>query len=144
MDDRCPKCDAVKVGESCPKCGLVFAKFDAAVLDEGAPREIKSLWERTLDNWENESLHAIFIEKALNAGAGGYAAFCYRRRGEEDRIAKEQLEKIAKRLEQMMSVKSSASTGRRPPGRFIGILILLFVLLALAFFLLMFYSPGPM
>lgn len=142
MDDRCPKCNAPKVGEACPRCGLIFAKFDASALEEGASPEIKALWESVGADWENDALHAIFIEKALNAGAGGYAAYCYRRRGDDDPKAKEQLAKISKRLEQIMVMTSTPTAKQAPTGRLLGILILVIVFVGLAFFLLMFYSPG--
>ena len=30
---RCPKCGEPRAGEACPKCGLVFARYDPERLD---------------------------------------------------------------------------------------------------------------
>lgn len=142
MDDRCPKCSSEKVGDSCPKCGLVFAKFAPSVLDEGVPEEIKSLWKAAKEDWENLELHAVFVEKALIAGEGGYAAACYRRLSADDEIAKGQLEKITSRLDQMMSQATSPQIGQKGRGRLVGIMALLFVLIVLALVFALFLAPG--
>ncbi|MCP4601827.1 MAG: hypothetical protein GY847_15150 [Proteobacteria bacterium] len=141
MDNHCPKCSTEKTGESCPKCGLVFDKFDWAVLEEGVPEDIKFLWKEVEKNWDDKSRHAVFVEQALSKGIGGYAAACYRRHGDNPR-AEEYLELINKRLEQMLS--SVASTPKpRTHGRIIGALLLVTILVGLTIFFLLFYSGTP-
>ncbi len=73
MQDNCPKCNTVKSGESCPRCGLVFAKFDEAVFSEGVPHELVGLWQEVEKNWDKKELHAIFIERCMVLGEAGYA-----------------------------------------------------------------------
>ena len=142
MDGSCPKCNSEKVGDSCSKCGLVFAKFDASILDEGVPDEVKALWNSVEEDWENEALHAVFIEKSLIAGAGGFVASSYRRRGDDDGIAVEQLKKITKRLETMMSEAASPRTATKGNTRVLGTIAFLVVLMVLALILVLFFRPG--
>ncbi|MCP4200198.1 MAG: hypothetical protein GY762_23900 [Proteobacteria bacterium] len=137
MQDSCPKCNTTKKGESCPTCGLVFAKFDEAVFDEGVPKELVRLWQEVEGNWQERKLHALFVERCLGMGEAGYAAARYRSRG-DDAAAEEYLETISLRLTQMMSAVSSPPP-RRAGGRLITILILLIVLVGLA--LLLFTFP---
>ena len=137
MLDRCPKCNTIKKGESCPACGLVFAKFDAVVFEEGVPTELVALWKEVEGNWRERKLHAIFIERCLGMGEAGYAAARYRSRG-DDMVAEEYLETISSRLTQMMSAVSSPPP-KKAAGRLITILILLIVLVGLA--LLLFTFP---
>ena len=91
MDDLCPKCGVSKSGgEACPRCGLVFARFDEAALAVDVPPGIEALFAHAEADWGDRARHALFVEKALAAGAAGYAASRYRRRG-PDEIAREQL-----------------------------------------------------
>ncbi len=132
MAESCPKCGAPKSGESCPACGLAFAKFDQSVFNEGVPSEIIELWKHVEDGWDEKSRHALFIERALAADALGYAASCYRRHG-EDPHAKECLEQITKRLEQMLTA-AATPPGSKRRNRLIGLIILLVTLAALLLF----------
>ena len=79
MQDRCPKCGAEKCGEACVRCGLVFEKFDPAVLEEGVAPELIALWQSVEADWDNSAVHAFFVESALAQGQAAYAAQCYRR-----------------------------------------------------------------
>ena len=47
MQDTCPKCNTVRTGESCPTCGVVFAKFDASIVDAGVPDILVAVSRRT-------------------------------------------------------------------------------------------------
>ena len=140
-EDRCPKCNTTKSAESCPKCGLVFAKFNAEAMLEGVPEEVKLLWKAVEENWDKQSCHAVFMERALAAKAGGYAAACYRTRS-DDPIARENLESISKRLEQMLLAGASQRKSNRYLGRFVGVILLLVILLCLAYFFMKFSVPS--
>jgi len=140
MTESCPKCSAPKTGESCPKCGLVFAKFDEAVLMEGVPDEILNLWKAVEDEWEERSRHAVFVERALDAGAGGFAAACYRRH-EGCSQADERIEQINKRLEQMLGTEVSRPRDRAR-SRLVGAVVLVALLLGITMLFLFLYSPG--
>ncbi|MCP4679909.1 MAG: hypothetical protein GY854_31340 [Deltaproteobacteria bacterium] len=139
MTESCPKCAAPKTGESCPKCGLVFTKFKEAILTEGVPEEISNLWKAVEDEWEERSRHAVFVERALAAGAGGYAAACYRRH-EGDPEAEERLDQIDKRLEQMLGTVASQPRDRSR-SRLVGAVALIVLLLGVTMLFLLLYSP---
>ena len=116
MDDLCPKCGVSKSGgEACPRCGLVFARFDEAALAVDVPPGIEALFAHAEADWGDRARHALFVEKALAAGAAGYAASRYRRRGPDDEIAREQLARIAQRLEQELATTARGSR-REPPA----------------------------
>lgn len=120
MDDLCPKCGAPKKGApSCARCGLVFARFDAAALEIPVPPDIEALWRHAEAGWEDRARHALFTERSLAAGAAAYAAARYRTRGPDDPVAAEQLSRIAARLEQELARSSKAvgDRGRRPGAR---------------------------
>jgi len=124
-DDRCPKCGEERRGESCPKCGLVFERFDAAALEAGVPEEIRGLWSHVEEGWDDPARHALFLERAIAAGAGGYAAGMYRRRG-DDAVAAEQIERLTARLQQMLaeaSAPAAEKSGRL--GHAVAMLLLL-------------------
>ena len=131
MPDLCPKCGASRQGESCPKCGLTFARFDPHRLDAGVPEALKELWHHAEAGWDDPARHALFVEQALAGGHGGFAASSYRRKG-DDPVAREQIERIASRLEQILAATASPPderTGAR--GR--KVIWLLVLLLAMAF-----------
>jgi hypothetical protein len=112
MDDLCPKCGTFKNdAESCPRCGLVFSRFDAAAVSIDVPEEIVELFRHADADWGDRARHALFTEKALAAGFAGYAAAKYRNRGPDDAVAVEQLSRIAARLEQELAM-SSVANGR--------------------------------
>jgi hypothetical protein len=137
MQDSCPKCNTIKNGESCPRCGLVFAKFDETVFDEGVPDELVALWQEVDGNWGERKLHAIFVERCLGMGEAGYAAARYRSRG-DDAVAEEYLETIRSRLAQMLSAVSTPPP-KRSASRLFTVLILLIVLTGMS--LLLYYFP---
>jgi hypothetical protein len=118
MDDICPKCGTPKRDEeSCPRCGVVFAKFDPAALELDVPEAIRALWLHVEAGWEDRARHALFTEKALAAGAAAYAASKYRERGAGDPIAAEQLARLSSRLEQALAMSSVGARRRDVSSR---------------------------
>jgi hypothetical protein len=119
MEDLCPKCGAPKGGESCARCGVVFAKFDPDALALDVSPDIAALFAHAEADWSDRARHALFTERALAAGAAGYAAARYRRRGPDDPVAAEQLARIASRLEQALAMSSAtdARSGTSPRSR---------------------------
>lgn len=107
MSEHCPKCHTPRSGDSCPKCGVVFAKFDPALLEQGVNEEIRRLWDEVEADWEDRARHAVFVERSLIAGAAGWAAGRYRRRGADDPLARDQLARIAARSEQLLLLSAS-------------------------------------
>ena len=131
MSETCPKCAEPKTGDSCPKCGLVFDRFDESRLDAEIPPAIKQLWEHVEQEWDDRARHALFVERALDAGAGGYAAACYRRRG-ADPIATEQLARITGRLEQLLlATGTSPEEAQTAPSRKLLLLVVFLLMFAL-------------
>ena len=131
MTETCPKCATPKSGDSCPKCGLVFALFDESRLDADVPGAIVELWTHAEHGWDDRARHALFVERALAAGAGGYAAACYRRKG-DDPIAREQLELITSRLEQLLLASgTSPEAARSSPSRKLALLVVFVLMFAL-------------
>ncbi len=104
----CPKCGAPRSGESCPKCGLVYDRFRPGCLDESVPAPLVALWDNVVAEWSDRGAHATFVEHALRSGHAGYAAACYRRRG-DDPLSKEQLERLTARL--MVDLDESRTRG---------------------------------
>ena len=138
MDDSCPKCGAPRDGESCPRCGVVFEKFDASVIEEGVSEDVLRLWQHVEEDWSDRARHALFVEQSILFGALGYAAGCYRKKG-DDPVAVEQLGRISSRLEQSMSQTSSS---RETPGPSRRMTIIVIVVLMLAVAGLLFYMLG--
>jgi uncharacterized Zn finger protein (UPF0148 family) len=133
MNAACPKCGSPKTDAvACPRCGVVFARFDAAALDAGVPDALKALWAHAEAGWEERARHALFTERAIADGFAAYAAARYRARGPDDPIAAEQLERITARLEQALAHTSMATGARGDhPSRRIGAIYLLAILLFL-------------
>ena len=141
MDDRCPKCGEPKTGDSCPKCGLVFAKFDQDKLDGAVPDDIKTLWNHVEQDWSDDARHALFVERAIAAGHGGYAAGCYRRKGDDPK-AREQLTRITSRLEQLLSATAeSPDAAKGSPSRKIFLAILFLLMFAVGAALVLVFKP---
>jgi hypothetical protein len=114
MEASCPKCGAPNEGaDSCPRCGVVFARFDAAVLDSDVPEELKALWAHAEAGWSERARHALFTERAIAGGHAAFAASRYRARGSDDPIAAEQLGRITLRLEQALAQVSLSDGARR-------------------------------
>ena len=124
----CPKCGAGAGGAACPKCGLVFAKFDASVLDESSPADLIELWDDLACNWDERGRHAFFLERPLMLGQTGFAAQRYRTKG-EDGAAAEQLARLQKRLEQDFKVHRKP---RRPSTGVMRLISWTVIVLALA------------
>jgi hypothetical protein len=140
VPDVCPKCRTPRDGESCPKCGLVFALFDPARLDAGVPAALKQLWSHVETGWEDQARHALFVEQALAGGHGGFAAACYRQKG-DDPVARRQLERIASRLEQSLVATATPPDARAgAAGR--KAIWLLVLLLAAAFAAMLYAALG--
>ncbi len=128
--ETCPKCGHPRDGESCPKCGVVFERFDESVIEEGVGAEVLKLWSHVEEDWDDRARHALFVEQAILFNSVGYAAACYRRKGDNP-MALEQLERLSTRLEQ--SLTASATEGDpKPAGRGMTIAIIIFVLIAAA------------
>jgi len=130
VEDPCPKCGAPGGGESCPKCGLIFARYIPDALEEGVDQEVVRLWRHVEARWEDRAGHALFVEQCILFGDVGYAAACYRRRG-DDPVAKEQLARLAARLDQSLAA-SAADRSRPAAGRTLSVLLMILILLAAA------------
>lgn len=135
MPDACPKCGTGKSGESCPKCGLVFAKFNPAAIKDTPSIILRDLWRHTEQHWEEKAAHALFIERALAASQAGYAAACYRARG-DDPIAQTGLKNLTCRLEQSLLLQKSNPPRNKHPFRYAFAFALLLLGAAVAFLLL--------
>ncbi|HUT78076.1 MAG TPA: hypothetical protein VM285_10340, partial [Polyangia bacterium] len=118
-------------GESCPKCGLVFALFDPSRLDADVPAALRQLWTHVEAGWEDQARHALFVEQALAAGHGGFAAARYRQKS-DDPVARQQLERITSRLEQLLAT-AATPPDERPEAKGRKVIWLLVLLLAAAF-----------
>jgi hypothetical protein len=141
VDDGCPKCGEPRQGDSCPKCGLVFAKFDQAKLDAAVPGDIKQLWAHVEQDWDDDARHALFVERALAAGQGGYAAGCYRRKGDDPK-ARDQLARITSRLEQLLGATAKPPEETRgSAGRKIFLAILFLLMFAIGAALVVLFKP---
>jgi len=135
MEVSCPKCGAARTGaESCPRCGLVFARFDASALDADVPEELKALWAHVEAGWDGRARHSLFTERAIALGCAAFAAARYRTRAADDPIAAEQLERLTARLEQALASTSlaEASGGDHPPRGKAAVYILAILLFLIA------------
>jgi len=130
MEESCPKCGWPRSGEACPRCGVVFDRFDEKVLEEGVSPEVLKLWEHVEEDWDDRGRHALFVEQAILLGALGYAAGCYRKKG-DDPVARDQLERISSRLEQSLNATAD-SREAAPSSRRLTTAIAVILLLALA------------
>ena len=95
----CPKCgEGQREAEACRKCGLVIARWDPerAEAEFGDVREARELWAAVEAEWGNGELHEAFIEHCRKTDALPFAAWRYRQRGAQDRLA--QIRKIAEQV----------------------------------------------
>lgn len=83
-DFACTKCGAKnpKGSDECVRCGLVFEKHRKQMhgpkeMISSTP-ELKSLWERVLSDYSNETLHETFINLALGQNNLPFASQQYR------------------------------------------------------------------
>lgn len=135
MIGACPKCGAETSGESCPKCGLVFAKYTPAASRETASDTLRELWKHTEQHWNETAAHALFVERALAESQAGYAAACYRAEG-DDPIAAAQLKNLNIRLEQSLWMLRTEPPRNSKPFRYALAFALLLLGATVAFLLM--------
>jgi len=131
MEASCPKCGTPRrIADSCPRCGVVFSRFDAAALDADVPEELKALWAHVEAGWGERPRHALFTERAIAAGHAAFAAARYRERGTDDPMAAEQLGRITSRLEQALAQAAHADGTRvaDPPRKKAALYLLAIIL----------------
>jgi len=80
---NCPACAAPYSGgeKECAHCGVIFEKFELRQKNLEAPpasRELRELWDKVLDNYEDKAAHQHFVSQALGEGAAEYASYQYR------------------------------------------------------------------
>lgn len=141
MNETCPKCGAPKTHDACPRCGLVYEKYDPAAALAQVPPQLVALWNELLANWDERSAHAVFLETCLVQGHSGYAAACYRQR-QDDAVAKAQLERLVTRLEQQL-VSTGASKRKSRLGLALTILVVLMAAGAGLYFLMVLPRFAP-
>jgi len=130
MCDSCPKCGSPASGDSCYACGLIFKRFDPASLEANVPSQLKDLWSNAEKNWNDKAAHALFLERAITLSQAGYAAACYRRRG-DDPMAARQLSYLTTLLEQTMTASTTKSS-RQPRQRRGGMMLLMLLIISAA------------
>lgn len=68
----CPKCQfaRTKTQHSCPRCGLMFARWNPEVADIVKPidAEGEALWSAVIADWGNEEHHLTFVKHCSLAG----------------------------------------------------------------------------
>jgi hypothetical protein len=133
MKDLCPKCGAPKSKDSCPKCGLVFAKYNATAV-EPTPSSLKELWEYVENNWAEAAAHGVFIERAFFLEQPGFAARCYRLKG-DDPTAKSRLAHIVCRMEQALLDSRTEPVRSQRTGRTVLLAVLFIVAASIGAFL---------
>jgi hypothetical protein len=119
----------------------VFAKFDESRLDVDVPDDLKTLWDHLEQDWDDQARHALFLERALAAGHGGFAASRYRRKGADPK-AIEQLERIASRLDQLLAATAKTpDDAKSSSSRKIFFAILFLLMFALGALIVMLFRP---
>jgi hypothetical protein len=84
-ENACPKCGHVQADEhACHRCGLVFARFDAASAGDplaGHPAEaaIRARWAALQGRLDDREGHLAFIQLCAEQNLLEYAGHCYRR-----------------------------------------------------------------
>jgi hypothetical protein len=80
----CPKCGRKSnaSGESCPRCGLTFALWQA---EAGSPvvaldAQGEEMWAKVQGSWTDSALHEDFLRHCLQAGTLAAAGRLYRDR----------------------------------------------------------------
>jgi rubredoxin len=109
----CPKCGEPRgERESCRRCGLVFANWTGAPVDEG-PAGAAELWAAVEADWSSDARHDLFIEHCRKANALAHAASRYRRRDAADRLA--QIQKLAEQTLAVLPRSAPPAAARRMP-----------------------------
>jgi hypothetical protein len=136
MENLCPKCGTQKLADACSKCGLVFKKFNPSVLIDTPSQSLQNLWLHTEQHWEEVPAHALFLERALVEDQAGFAARCYRTKG-NDPMATAQLVRIQTRIMQsLMLTKSDPQRMSRGTRFALTLFFILFVFAMIIFALL--------
>jgi hypothetical protein len=131
----CPKCgDAQPTAKACRRCGLLAERMSGyePPAIEASP-ELVAAWETLEGRWEDRDAHQALLLQVTDAGAYPWAAQRYRaaaRTRPDDRIASEQLGKIARMTE--ASMRSAASRRDEPgPTPYKNVILLLGALIVL-------------
>lgn len=132
---RCPRCGAPGVAASCPKCGLVYDKYDPEKELLKVPATVLDLWKTVQKNWEDPAAHAVFVEQGIRHDAAGFVASCYRQKG-DDTMAKSQLEKLTGRLLQTLQAQGTREhvPSKMPKRLLYGLLFLIIAILVFLIF----------
>ncbi len=129
MENICPKCGEPKTADSCPKCGLVFARYRPAAF-EAVPPGLAELWDHVERHWDEAAAHAAFVERAFFLEQSGFAAHRYRTKG-DDPTARAQTARIVSRMEQALLASKTEPLPPRRSSR-TALLALLFIAAATA------------
>lgn len=86
LDRECPRCGAMNVSglNDCVRCGIIFERYvesNEAQLEEelalGGTRELSTLWDKTLEDYEDRIRHDRFLNASRDANALSYASKKY-------------------------------------------------------------------
>jgi hypothetical protein len=100
---------------SCPRCGLLVARWQGFALDVPTHPALDQPWEELLRAWDDDTAHARFLEAAASADALDVAAARYRLRRvatPADGRAQKGLEKAANLAQRLYQMRARSE---RPP-----------------------------
>lgn len=109
----CPKCATpYERGEKeCKKCGVIFTKVFALQKETlQASKEVKSFWEKIIEEYENIDLHQKFVRQCLKEDYLDYASSKYRQILEvhpSDEVARKMTREIEALVSREVLLKSS-------------------------------------
>jgi hypothetical protein len=146
----CPKCNAPRAGNACPRCGLAANRM-ATYSGSSRAKVHDALivpWRRTVDNWNDVSCHDELLSLAAQHDAFAWLAGQYSAR-EKDDVRDRALERLRKAAEAKMFATALQTSDKNTRGPYrsvktimvmlVGVLVLGLVLASL----LAYVMPHP-
>ena len=144
----CPKCGAERTSRpDCPRCGLVFDRWDPESLVPAPDPVLDPVWEVLESSFDDPERHNAFLEMARTHGKLDGAAARYRRYAQihgESQVVRDRLDEIRTlTLSRVFEpTRPRKKREKRPTSRAWIWLLLLFALAAIAFYVISSYSTG--
>jgi hypothetical protein len=111
----CPKCGAPRAETACPRCGLIYERWQGRTEPEvTVPSDTEELWKEIAAHFFEPRRHETFLAHCLHAGALGYAAARY---GEEETSPDRDRASIAEvRRRQVRAIAEATHLASLPEG----------------------------
>jgi hypothetical protein len=127
----CPKCNAPRAGNACPRCGLAAHRM--ATYSGASRAKVHDAlivpWRRAVDNWNDTACHDELLSLAAQHDAFAWLAGQYSSR-EKDPIRDHALERLRKAAEAKMFATALQTSEKRTGGSYRSVKTIMAMLVA--------------